>query len=92
MVRCDAMALADYPLADVIWTIVVFFGWVIWISVLMMVLYDNFRRPDHSGVAKAAWTVFVIFVPVVGVLVYIATRPHMMAVVQGTDPELTAKQ
>ena len=87
------MLLADdYPFLQVFWTILVFFGWVIWITVLMMVLYDNFRRPDHSGVAKAAWTVFVIFVPVVGVLVYIATRPHMMAVVQGTDPELTAKQ
>jgi hypothetical protein len=44
-----------------------------------MVLYDNFNRPDHSGWAKAGWTVFVIFVPVIGVLVYIGTRPTLLA-------------
>jgi hypothetical protein len=44
-----------------------------------MVLADNFRRSDHAGWAKAGWTVFVIFVPVVGVLFYVVTRPHMFA-------------
>ena len=33
-----------------------------------MVLADNFRRSDHSGWAKAGWTLFVIFVPLIGVL------------------------
>jgi hypothetical protein len=64
----------DFPLLQVFWTLLVFFGWVIWITVLMMVLYDNFRRPDHTGWAKAGWTLFVIFLPVIGVLVYIGTR------------------
>jgi hypothetical protein len=74
------MALADdYPFLQVFWTILVFFGWVIWITVLMMVLYDNFRRPDHTGWAKAGWTVFVIFLPVIGVLVYIVSRSHEVA-------------
>jgi heme/copper-type cytochrome/quinol oxidase subunit 2 len=39
-------------------------------------------RSDHSDWAKAGWTVFVIFVPVIGVLFYVVTRPHML----GTDP------
>jgi hypothetical protein len=69
----------DYPFLQVFWTILVFFGWVIWIVVLMMVLYDNFRRPDHTGWAKAGWTLFVIFLPVIGVLVYIGTRSHEVA-------------
>lgn len=69
----------DYPFLQVFWTMLVFFGWVIWITVLMMVLYDNFRRPDHTGWAKAGWTVFVIFLPVIGVLVYIGTRSHHVA-------------
>jgi NADH:ubiquinone oxidoreductase subunit 6 (subunit J) len=73
------MLVADYPFLQVFWTILVFFGWVIWITVLMMVLYDNFRRHDHSGWAKAGWTVFVIFLPVIGVLVYIVTRSHEAA-------------
>jgi Phospholipase_D-nuclease N-terminal len=66
----------DYPFLQVFWTMLVFFGWVIWITVLMMVLYDNFHRKDHTGWAKAGWTLFVIFLPVIGVLVYIGTRSH----------------
>ena len=69
----------DYPFLQVFWTMLVFFGWVIWITVLMMVLYDNFRRPDHTGWAKAGWTLFVIFLPVIGVLVYIGTRSQEVA-------------
>jgi heme/copper-type cytochrome/quinol oxidase subunit 2 len=70
------MLLGDYPLLDVFWTILIFFGFVIWVTVLMMVLYDNFKRRDQSGVAKAGWTLFVIFLPVVGVLVYMVVRPR----------------
>jgi uncharacterized membrane protein YhaH (DUF805 family) len=73
------MLAADYPFEDVFWTMMIFFGWIIWLAVLFMVLADNFRRSDHAGWAKAGWTVFVIFVPVVGVLFYVVTRPHMFA-------------
>jgi hypothetical protein len=77
----------DFPLLQVFWTMLVFFGWVIWITVLMMVLYDNFRRKDHTGLAKAGWTVFVIFLPVIGVLVYIGTRSHEVAAMARSAPE-----
>jgi len=69
----------DFPLLDAFWTMLIFFGFVIWVTVLLMVLYDNFHRRDHSGVAKAGWTVFVIFLPVIGVLVYVGTRSHAVA-------------
>jgi Phospholipase_D-nuclease N-terminal len=72
------MLAADYPFLNLFWTMMVFFGWIIWLVVLFMVLADNFRRSDHSGWAKAGWTVFVIFVPVIGVLFYVVTRPHML--------------
>jgi Phospholipase_D-nuclease N-terminal len=71
------MLAADYPFLNLFWTMMVFFGWIIWLVVLFMVLADNFRRSDHSGWAKAGWTVFVIFVPVIGVLFYVVTRPHI---------------
>ena len=80
----------DYPFLQVFWTMLVFFGWVIWITVLMMVLYDNFSRHDHTGWAKAGWTVFVIFLPVIGVIVYIVTRSHAVAEeVRGAPAELS---
>jgi len=70
------MLLASYPLLEIVWTMFIFFAWVIWITLLVMVLVDNFRRPDHSGWAKAGWTLFVIFLPLIGVLVYMITAPQ----------------
>ena len=69
------LAKTDYPFLDIMWTMFIFFAWIIWIALLVMVLADNFRRSDHSGWAKAGWTLFVIFVPLIGVLVYMITRP-----------------
>jgi len=69
------MLATDYPFLDIFWTMVIFFAWVIWIWLLIMVLWDNFTRRDHSGWAKAGWTVFVIFLPLIGVLVYMIARP-----------------
>ena len=60
----------DYPFLNIMWTMFIFFAWVIWIWLLIMVLADNFRRTDISGWAKAGWTLFVIFLPLLGVLVY----------------------
>jgi hypothetical protein len=70
------MLLASYPFLDIMWTMFIFFAWVIWIWLLAIVLADNFRRTDHSGWAKAGWTLFVIFLPLFGVLIYMITRPQ----------------
>ncbi|HEU0024836.1 MAG TPA: SHOCT domain-containing protein [Thermoleophilaceae bacterium] len=69
----------DYPLLDVIWTMLVFFAWVIWFWILITVLSDLFRRHDVSGWGKAAWTLFVIVLPFLGVLVYLGTQGKGMA-------------
>jgi hypothetical protein len=69
----------DYPLLDVIWTMLVFFAWVIWFWLLITVFADLFRRHDVSGWAKAAWTLFVIVLPFLGVLVYLGTQGKGMA-------------
>ena len=69
------LVAADYPFLDIMWTMFIFFAWVIWIWLLILVLSDNFRRRDHSGWAKAGWTLLVIFLPLVGVLIYMITRP-----------------
>jgi Phospholipase_D-nuclease N-terminal len=69
------LVAADYPFLDVFWTITIFCVWVIWVSVVVMVVLDNFRRRDHSGLSKALWTLFIIFVPLIGVLTYMIVRP-----------------
>ena len=66
---------ADYPFLEIMWTIFIFFAWVMVIGFVIMCLIDNFRRPDHSGWAKAGWTLFIIVVPLFGALVYQIARP-----------------
>ena len=61
----------SYPFLDILWSTLIFFAWVIFIWIAVTVLIDVFRRHDISGVAKAAWVVFVVLIPWIGVLVYL---------------------
>jgi hypothetical protein len=65
---------------DVVWWMCIFFAWVMWIFVVINVFIDNFRRSDHSGLSKALWTVFIVFVPLLGVIFYLIARPSTDAV------------
>jgi uncharacterized membrane protein YcjF (UPF0283 family) len=65
---------ADYPFLDILWTMIVFFSWVIWIWIVITVLMDVFRRHDIGGWGKAAWVVFVIVLPFLGVLIYLIAQ------------------
>jgi hypothetical protein len=62
---------ADYPFMDVLWSMIIFFFWVIWIWIVITVLIDIFRRHDIGGFAKALWVIFVVILPWLGVLVYL---------------------
>src|SRR5919108_1301972 len=62
---------ADYPFLDVLWTMIIFFCWVIWIWIVITVFIDLFRRDDIGGWGKAGWVVFVIVLPFLGVLIYL---------------------
>jgi hypothetical protein len=61
----------SYPLLEVFWTMLIFFCFFIWIWLLFMVFSDLFRRDDVSGWGKAAWIIFVIVLPYLGVFVYL---------------------
>ena len=62
---------ADYPFMDVLWSMIIFFFWVIWIWIVITVLIDIFRRHDIGGFAKALWVIFVVILPWLGVLIYL---------------------
>ena len=68
----------SYPLLGAFWTIVEIFLWVIWIWILIYVFIDIFRSRDLSGGAKALWFIFVLFIPLIGVLVYLIVRGSSM--------------
>src|SRR3954451_1598502 len=50
----------------------------IWIWLLIAVFTDMFRSEDLSGWAKAAWCVFVVVLPYLGVFVYLIARGNKM--------------
>jgi Short C-terminal domain/Phospholipase_D-nuclease N-terminal len=73
-----AAASTSYPLLNIFWTMFEFFLWVIWIWLIVMVMIDIFRSHDLSGWAKALWVLFVLVIPLIGVLVYLIARGSTM--------------
>jgi Phospholipase_D-nuclease N-terminal len=70
---------ADYPFLDLMWTMIVFVAWILWIWMVIVVLSDVFRRRDASGAKKVIWTLFIIFLPLIGVLAYLIANGDSMA-------------
>jgi hypothetical protein len=71
-------ASTGYPVLDVFWTMFEIFAFVVWFWLLFVVLTDVFRSRDLSGLAKATWTIFVIFLPLIGILTYLIVRGRSM--------------
>ena len=68
----------SYPILGAFWTIFMVFLWVIWFWILITIIIDIFRSHDLSGWAKALWFVFILFLPLIGVLVYLIARGGKM--------------
>jgi GNAT superfamily N-acetyltransferase len=65
---------ADYPFLDILGSMLVFFGFVVWFWLLIRVFADVFRRHDIGGGTKFFWCLFVLVVPLLGVLVYLIAQ------------------
>lgn len=72
------MVLAEFGTGQVFWSMVWFTLFFIWIWILFAVFADLFRSHDLSGWGKAAWTIFVIFLPYLGVFTYLIARGKKM--------------
>ena len=68
------MLAVSYPFLDLMWTMLVFFLWIMWIWLLFTVFADIFRRHDLSGWGKAGWLIFAILLPFLGVFIYLITQ------------------
>ncbi|HET9202479.1 MAG TPA: SHOCT domain-containing protein [Acidimicrobiia bacterium] len=66
------------PLLDLFWAMLWFFLFFAWIWLLISIFSDIFRSDDLSGWAKAFWTIFVVVLPLLGVLVYLIARGGSM--------------
>jgi len=68
----------SYPFLEVVWTLFVFFAFVVWLWILFTVLTDIFRRHDTSGFAKVLWIIFIIVLPYIGVFIYLIAEHNGM--------------
>jgi hypothetical protein len=71
--------LADYPFLEVLWTMLIFFVWIAWFMLLIRIVADIFRRRDLGGGMKTLWLLFVLFLPFLGVFVYLIANNDEMA-------------
>ena len=83
---------ADYPFLDVLWTLLIFFAWVVWFWILITVFADLFRRHDIGGGAKVLWSIFVIVLPFLGVFIYLLTQNDGMMERRRTEAEAAQGQ
>jgi Short C-terminal domain/Phospholipase_D-nuclease N-terminal len=84
------MLLAEFGTGQVFWSFLWFFLFFIWIWLLIVVFGDIFRSQDLSGWSKAIWCIFIIFLPYLGVFVYLIARggkmhEHAVAAAQAQD-------
>jgi hypothetical protein len=70
---------SSYPFLNVLWDILIIFAWILFIWVAIVVFGDLFRRRDVSGWGKAAWVIFIVLLPWIGVLVYLIANHDGMA-------------
>jgi hypothetical protein len=70
---------SSYPFLNILWDILIITAWLIFFWIAITVLIDVFRRQDISGWAKAAWVIFVVILPWIGVLVYLIVNHQGMA-------------
>jgi len=84
--------LQEYPFLSVMWTLLVIFAWVIWFWLLIVIFADLFRRHDVSGWGKAAWVLFLIVLPFLGVLVYLISQSKGMTERRASDAQAAQAQ
>ena len=66
------------PLLDLFWAMLWFFLFFVWIWLLISLFSDIFRSPDLSGWGKALWTILLVFLPLLGTLIYLIARGSSM--------------
>ena len=73
------MLAYEWTFGSVLWAMIVFFFWFMLIWMFIGVFADIFRRNDLSGWGKAGWLLLIFIIPLLGILIYIFTRPKVTA-------------
>jgi hypothetical protein len=68
------MVLADFTFGQALLTVLEVFLFAAWLMILFVIISDLFRDHEMSGWSKAAWVLFLIFVPFLAALIYLIVR------------------
>ena len=82
----------SYPVLGAFWTIFMVFLWIIWFWILITIFIDLFRSHDLSGWVKALWFIFILFFPLIGVVVYLIARGGKMHEHQVRDAQAQERE
>ena len=75
-----------------LWSLIVIFFMVVYFMMLFSVIVDIFRRHDASGGKKALWLLFILFAPLLGLLIYLIVNGHGIAERQAKDVQQSQAQ
>ena len=73
------MIAAEWGVGQLLWSMLWFFMFVIWIWMIIAIFSDVLRSEDLSGWGKAIWSIFIIFLPFLGIFAYLIARGGGMA-------------
>jgi uncharacterized membrane protein len=79
LAACSSVGGASITFWDVVWSMVIFFFWFMLIWIFISIFADIFRRNDLTGGWKAIWIILLVFLPFLGALIYIISRPKVTA-------------
>ena len=68
-----------FSIWNAIWVVIVAFVLINLAMMLFAVVVDLFRDKELSGLAKAAWILVLVLLPLIGMLVYVIARGDGMA-------------
>lgn len=70
--------LAEFGTGQVLWSMLWFALFFFWVWTVVIIFADVIRSEDLSGWGKALWSVFIIFAPFLGILMYLIVRGRSM--------------
>ena len=76
---CAQVGTATWNFWDMIWSLIALFFWVMLIWIFIAIFGDIFRRNDLSGGMKAVWIIALVFLPFLGAIIYMISRPKVTA-------------
>ncbi len=73
------MKWGNMQFGEFLWSLLIIFFMIMYFMVLFSVIIDLFRNKNMGGFAKALWILFLIFIPLLSLLIYVIVYGRSMA-------------